>query len=357
MSDNSPNLDLPLIQAAQAQKHVTHNEALARLDVLSQLVVQGVDTVSPPDTPVDGQAWIVGADPTGDWVGADGQIAAWLNGGWVFVTPQIGWIAVEATTGALRVFGAAGWRGPVLSDIDRLGVGAAADDTNRLSVASPATLLSHAGDDHRLTVNKANTSATGSLLFQSNFSGRAEMGLAGEDAFSVKVSGDGASWTTALRVDPTSGTMDGAAVQQAPTDTTAGRLMRADYGYGPGNVLAAVAMTGDVPTGGLIETDGSATARYTRFADGTQICTGRFEDIDITLDIEKAGGFTGPRDQVDYPMPFVEPPIVMVNLLNTTDAILFNATGGLTRVAYGLWSAVSATVSVRARYVAFGRWF
>ncbi len=35
MSENSPLLDLPLIQPAQAQKHVTHNEALERLDVLA----------------------------------------------------------------------------------------------------------------------------------------------------------------------------------------------------------------------------------------------------------------------------------------------------------------------------------
>ena len=34
--DQTPNLTLPYIMAAQAQKHVTHNEALRALDVIVQ---------------------------------------------------------------------------------------------------------------------------------------------------------------------------------------------------------------------------------------------------------------------------------------------------------------------------------
>ena len=37
---DTPCLGLPQIEAAQAQKHVTHNEALALLDVLVQLAVK-----------------------------------------------------------------------------------------------------------------------------------------------------------------------------------------------------------------------------------------------------------------------------------------------------------------------------
>jgi hypothetical protein len=46
---------------------------------------------------------------------------------------------------------------------------------------------------------------TGSLLFQTGFSGRAEMGLAGNDDFSVKVSADGAIFTTALEANAATG--------------------------------------------------------------------------------------------------------------------------------------------------------
>ena len=48
MSDTSPILSLPLIQPAQAQKHVTQNEALRVLDVVVQLVVIAADQTAPP---------------------------------------------------------------------------------------------------------------------------------------------------------------------------------------------------------------------------------------------------------------------------------------------------------------------
>ena len=65
-------------------------------------------------------------------------------------------------------------------------------------MASPATLLTHAGGGHQLKINKAGPGQTASLLYQTDWSGRAEMGLAGGDNFSVKVSADGATWAEAL---------------------------------------------------------------------------------------------------------------------------------------------------------------
>ncbi len=48
MSDTSPILGLPYLQPSQAQKHVTHNEALQVLDVVTQLVVEAFDADTPP---------------------------------------------------------------------------------------------------------------------------------------------------------------------------------------------------------------------------------------------------------------------------------------------------------------------
>ncbi|OWV93725.1 hypothetical protein ATY81_13970 [Rhizobium sp. R72] len=53
-----------------------------------------------------------------------------------------------------------------------------------------------------MKVNKSATAETGTLLFQTAWSGRAEMGLTGSDEFSVKVSGDGSDWLTALTISP-----------------------------------------------------------------------------------------------------------------------------------------------------------
>ena len=53
MADISPHLLLPYILAAQAQKHVTHNEALRLLDAMVQLSVLNLSLTAPPASPAD----------------------------------------------------------------------------------------------------------------------------------------------------------------------------------------------------------------------------------------------------------------------------------------------------------------
>lgn len=85
-------LTLPLIAASQAQKHITHNEALAKLDVIVQLSVLDIlDT--PPGSPVLGDRYIVDATATGDWVDHEDDIAVFNGTIWQFVTPLTGWRA------------------------------------------------------------------------------------------------------------------------------------------------------------------------------------------------------------------------------------------------------------------------
>lgn len=202
MSQNSPRLSLPFLAPAQAQKHVTHNEALARLDLLVQLTVQAFEAVAPPPDPVEGEIYALGAAPTGAWAGQGNQLAGFSAGGWLFIPPQDGWQATLATTGAARVWQGGTWTVPPQ---DRLGVNATADATNRLAVAGDATLLTHDGAGHQVKVNKAAAGNTASLLFQTGWSGRAEMGTAGSDGFAIKVSDDGATWHQAFQADPATG--------------------------------------------------------------------------------------------------------------------------------------------------------
>lgn len=202
MSDETPNLALPFILPAQAQKHVTHNEALLALDALTQLVITA-DGTEPPPSPADGTCYWILPDATGAWSGKSGRIAARQDGAWSWLLPRRGWRAFHLASGRLTVFDGTGWQDAALSgdgSLDRLGINATADTTNRLSVASDATLLSHDGTGHQLKLNKAAPTDTASLLFQSAWSGRAEMGLAGSDEFSLKVSPDGSNWITALAI-------------------------------------------------------------------------------------------------------------------------------------------------------------
>ncbi len=107
---NTLQLGLPLVQPSQAQKHVTVNEALARIDALAHLrVVSDVQT-SPPASPADGEAYIVPTGATDDWAGAEGQIALFANGGWIFIAPQAGWQALVVPSQAARTFDGSVWR-------------------------------------------------------------------------------------------------------------------------------------------------------------------------------------------------------------------------------------------------------
>lgn len=227
MSDTSPILDLPFLLPSQAQKHVTYNEALRRLDIVVQLRVMAFDAETPPEIPEEGDIHALGASPVAAWAGQAHTLAVWLDGTWHFVSPQDGWRAWGTTEQQLRVWNGADWILPPaqLDNLPGIGIGTASDDTNRLAVQADATLLNHAGTDHRLKINKGDEADTASLLFQSAWTGHAEMGLAGDTDFAIKVSGDGSAWTDAIRFDATTGLASGAAIQNAPTDTTPGALM------------------------------------------------------------------------------------------------------------------------------------
>jgi hypothetical protein len=202
--DQTPNLALPYILAAQAQKHVTHNEAIRALDALTQLACVSRSLVSPPAAPADGARYILPPAATGVWTGAANRIAAYQDGAWAYFTPRDGWIAWIADESAALVFTNGAWSS-LSSAFSTLGINASADTTNRLTVSAPATLLNNAGAGHQLKINKAAPATTASLLYQTGFSGRAEMGTTGDDDFHVKVSADGTTWRDGLIISAATG--------------------------------------------------------------------------------------------------------------------------------------------------------
>jgi hypothetical protein len=82
---------LPLLAVSQAQKEITHNEALVIIDALLHMAVEAVLTVAPAVTDNDiGKCWIINGAPTGAWANKAGQIACWIGGSWRFVVPHEG---------------------------------------------------------------------------------------------------------------------------------------------------------------------------------------------------------------------------------------------------------------------------
>lgn len=207
MPDTSPILALPYILPSQAQKHVTHNEALRHLDAIVQLVVISANLTVPPAAPIPGERYIVGPGATGGWAGQDGTIAVADSGGWIFYGAQSGWRAEDLSTNSQIRFNGTEWipADQIPDSLDQLGIGTSADATNRLAVAAPATLLTHEGAGHQLKINKAQDTDTASVLFQTGWSGRAEIGLAGSEDFSIKVSDDGTSFKQAIVLDRLTG--------------------------------------------------------------------------------------------------------------------------------------------------------
>lgn len=208
MSDQTASLALPLLAASQAQKHITHNEALTDLDALVQISVLDRTLTAPPGGAAQGDRYIPAGPATGAWAGQENTIAVSRDGGWVFYAPREGWLAWVADEDTLVGWDGGSWTGAggPNAALRTLGINyATADATNRIAVNAPATLLNHDGNGHQLKLNKALAGDTISVLYQTNWSGRAEFGLTGDDNFHVKVSADGSVWSEAMVIAAGSG--------------------------------------------------------------------------------------------------------------------------------------------------------
>lgn len=231
---DTPALGLPLLVAEQAQKHVTHNEALRALDAIVQLTVLDRDLTAPPGSPSDGDRYIVGPSATDDWAGHDDEIAAWQDGVWEFYAPGVGWRAWVEDESALLIWTGTAWIDrllliSVLQDLALLGIGTIADASNPLSaklnnVLWTAKYDAEGGDGSlRYKMNKETAADILSLLLQTDYSGRAEIGLIGDDDLLFKVSPDGSTWYEAIRVDKDTGEV--ALLDTLTSTATAGHLV------------------------------------------------------------------------------------------------------------------------------------
>jgi len=453
--DLSANLSMPLLMPSQAQKHVTHNEALLVLDALVQLTVANRDLAVPPSSPVNGDRHIVTPAAAALWGGPAQSIAVLVNGVWMFYAPRPGWQAYVLAEERTVVWKNGAWQDVLaaLIFLDKLGVNATADSTNRFSVASTATLLSHVGNGHQLKINKAATTDTASLLFQNNWSGRAEMGLSGNNDFSIKVSQNGSAWAEAFKLEAATGkglfgfglgvqgAITGTAVTQSAGDTTAGRLTKVgDFGlggvtsgvvsapsnnlnlvtatgwtdidpatlnkpsaiatgsclttvrgvnrahqmafniqntlnplimlrvqsgdgtvwspwrsvYDQSNIVGTVSQSAGVPTGAIIERGSNASGDFTRFADGTQICTYKLTAANIST--ATGSLFASPIVNWVFPAAFSVAPVVSGvggGALRWVGGVTASATTASLRAMSPLSESGATVIDA----MAIGRWY
>ena len=138
----SPRFALPLLFAGQAQKEAFVNEAPARLDGLLHCAIEGT-SATPPSSPVDGTAWLIGDSATGAWSGQSGRLALRQSGQWLFIVPSDGMRLLNKATGQdWRRVGSA-WSAPALPAAPSGGT--TVDAEARSALAALMTALRQAG--------------------------------------------------------------------------------------------------------------------------------------------------------------------------------------------------------------------
>lgn len=221
--EKSPNLNLSFLAPAQAQKHVTVNEAFYELDSLVHCAVIATDLAEPPATPEDGARYLVAAPAGGAWSGRAGAIASFRNGGWAFSAPRPGWRVYDLAAERLLVRTSAGaWSGvsgggaapTELQNVPRFGLGAVAEGATRFVARLNDALwtalgASDGGDGNlRLSLSKAAAGRDAGLALQTGSVTQAVMGLFGSNRFRIAVSADGTTFRDAISVDETTGVVD-----------------------------------------------------------------------------------------------------------------------------------------------------
>ena len=301
----TPHLALPLLAAAQAQKHVTHNEALVALDALVHLSVKERDRNNPPATPTEGDRYLVGSAGIGAFAGHNDEIALFDLGIWRFFQPNPGWRAYVEADETIVVFNGMLWRN-VAGDVaifDQLGIGTQPDAQNPLAAKLNSALFTAKENaeggtgDLRVVLNKETSGNVLSQLYQSGYRGRAETGLVGNDDFGIRVSPDGNEWHDALRVDSTTGMVS---FPSGYAGASGNNLL-----INPAFLVNQRAYAGTALTAGVYGYDrwksGAAASTMSRLADGTQSFTGILDQV---VDVAQASSLVGAPDFAGQTLTF-----------------------------------------------------
>lgn len=225
---NTPRLGMPYLVAGQAQKEITHNDALNDMDSMAQMSVINKTTATPPATPAEGDSYIIAASPTGAWAGNANAVATYYSG-WRIKTPKAGWFAYVQAEGVFYLFDGSAWN--VYKEIVPLGSAAAPpysfigdSDTGIYSPGANQLAIATAGTQ-RVTVDASGATTTGALAsanhtVTSNSATALAVGLNGTTNPVLQIDASTASQISGIKI---TGSATGAApqIQSISTDTNA----------------------------------------------------------------------------------------------------------------------------------------
>lgn len=136
--DKSDRFLLPLLQTAQSQKELTHNEALVLIDFLLHPQAESASLTSPPAGAVAGQCWIVATGGTGVWLGHDSEIACLTASGWRFTAPRAGVRVAVTDDGLTHIYDGFAWTLDAARSDGYYVAGTKVVGTQQLSIADPS---------------------------------------------------------------------------------------------------------------------------------------------------------------------------------------------------------------------------
>ena len=286
MSQTS-HLNLPFLAAAQAQKHVTVNETLLRLDALVQLSAKSATTIAEPGSPSDGDIYLLPSGKTGAaWSAmANGALAYYRDGVWEELTPNPGWRCYVADQAALYARNASAWKRVAAEQEHRLIFTPGGDgvvsiyriDGTRAQNPRTATIASVATDTITLST------ATSALLFGAFMTGVSYARIWNTSKTPIQ-----STWVKAAPSSTTLQVLDAAAIATwassetiqlgDPTSITSGRVIALDISQMMQAVLGRVFPQAGVLLKGLIE--------------GASV-----QSVLETSEAGATGSFTGPRSE------------------------------------------------------------
>ncbi len=195
------HLGITLVDQSQSQKEVTVNTALVMLDALLNTGVIDKDLTAPPGSPASGDVYIAATGATGAWTGKDNQIA-WYNQTWKFIVPTEGltfWVRDEDK---LYSWSGTAWTSTLEAlttpQFSRIGLGTAPHATHIINLYGPSALI-NGSSGFFLQLNKSTAAQNLEFIFQQGFTTYAELGLLGDNEFTLKTS-DGTSYYIAWKI-------------------------------------------------------------------------------------------------------------------------------------------------------------
>ncbi|MGC9368718.1 MAG: DUF2793 domain-containing protein [Paracoccaceae bacterium] len=341
---NSPLLDLPYLTASQAQKHVTHNEALRMLDGIVQLRVVNATEAAPPASPSEGDRYIVAAGATGSWAGWDNSVAMYVDGAWLRLPPGFGWRAWNAATQELWVWTGSSWEtlDAAMGLLKTTNVQASATDTTAGALMAVGAWGLGAVTAPEITDFTAEL-RPGLYMYVENTATGAPGGSAYYGSAIVLRPSDSNARVTVIASRATTNPANQRTwIGQRNTGT--GTIEWTEI-YTQSRIVGTVSQSAGIPTGAVIEYGSNGNGEYVRFADGTQICMS-------TVETSLTAGVTW-----TFPASFAAVPRAYGGANSASAALVTFSNQSTTSYDVHGWDTTGSRDQFFARVMTIGRWY